>query len=458
VLHQVKYVWGYLRNNAEAQKTTQAVVSAEDPVVRILDVKEGKYGRNLHLFWEEQKPHLVIEDVYTQRAVKRGSTKTSDAALLVNYEVTFRMALCGPARAVESTLNVQLPADPWLMYWHVGKEFHRPMRYFQKKAITNPCSDDDFADLPHPIYYWYDFLPDRHGPDDAGKEFDCRKILKPNRDYFSHALKLKRVAEPSFDFADFRREMESNPGPLNVTILYGVLDHDVTQPDVEGLRAELAEGAPLAERVRDARATENPRERAVRQLLQLLTDLPSVVTVTSHTTALQDGYLRLTLQGTFKRSGRLVRMHLFHGLTNVFGPVPPNHWAIARQAITTEHVVIYVGHSGIGENLKLSQIEKHLQVPHQQLADELAKAPYQVMAFLSCYSYMYFGQDLMNAGGKGREFVFTGTGYGKGEQGSLAVLDLLDQTLLKNSDEKAVVHHVEAEDFILFKAVAPRTR
>lgn len=204
-----------------------------------------------------------------------------------------------------------------------------------------------------------------------------------------------------------------------------------------------------------ARATEKRRERAVRQMLQMLDELPSVVTVASHTASVRDGYLQLTIDGALKRSGRPVRMNVFHGLTNVFGPVPPNHWAIAREAIINDNVLIYVGHSGIGENLKLAQIAKHTGATHEQLSDEISRAPYQVMAFLSCYSYMYFGQDLMHAGGKGREFVYTGTGYGKGEKGSLAVLDLLDQALVKEG-ERPVVKYVEDEDFILFKALGAR--
>ncbi|MBI5496833.1 MAG: hypothetical protein HY904_17600 [Deltaproteobacteria bacterium] len=451
VLHQLKYVWGWLRTNPEAARTLQAVLSAVEPPIEVRAIKPGKYGHAMDITFTEEKPHLVIDDPYQVRALKRGRTRVNDPALMVDYRVVFRMGLCGPARDRVSTLTLPLPRDPWLMHWHVPRSQHRLLRYYTKSAVTNPCADDDYADLPHPIYYWYDWQPDRHGPDANHRAFDCRKLLKEGRDYFPHTLQLVRVAEPTGDFSLLRDELARDSGPVRVTLLYGVLDHEVTQPDVAALAGELGAGAPLATRVAQAHAAARPRERAERQLLALLEDLPQVLQVERHTASASDGYFHFEAHGTLVRSRRAVRLRAHYGLTNVFGPVPPAHWRYAREALGQDHVVIYVGHSGIGENVRLLQIDRNLGLPAGQLAGEIAHAPYQLVAFLSCYSYMYFGQDMLEAGAKGREFVFTGTGYGRGDRGALMVLDVLDQALAPDR-APLQVHFLEPTDFMLFKA------
>jgi hypothetical protein len=451
--HQLRYAWGWLRTNPAMRASTQAALSAEAPGIAIRSMKKGRYGRDLALPWTETEERLKIEDRYTVKAVARGAARADDEALVVTYQVRFKLAMCGPPRGASSTLALPLPRDPWLLYWHVPKKLHRLMRYFNETAVTNPCSDDDFADLPHPYYYWYDWQPDRNGPDADGKSFDCREILKPGVDYFAHTIALQRLGTPTGDFADLRRELSGLKGPLGATVLIGVLDHTYKEIDAAGLAAELAPGKPLARRVAAAIASPAPRERATEKFLNLLHDLPEIMQVDTHRSAAEGGFLVTTVEGKLKRSGRPVRIRAWLGLTDIFGPVPPKHWGIARRALAEDHVVIYAGHSGIGENLRLKRIEDNLKIAHDVIGQQLAKSPFQLIAFLSCYSYMYFGQDLLAAGtAAGREFVYTGTGYTKGDRGALAILDLLDQALVGG---KVAPRFLDAEDFLLLKSHPP---
>ena len=143
-------------------------------------------------------------------------------------------------------------------------------------------------------------------------------------------------------------------------------------------------------------------------------------------------------------------------MTDIFGPVPPRHWEIARRALAEDNVIIYAGHSGIGENLRLKRLEDNLNLSHETIGAQLAKSPFQLIAFLSCYSYMYFGQDLLAAGtAAGREFVYSATGYTKGDRGTLAILDLIDQVL---AGEKVAQRYLDADDFLLLKSHPPATR
>src|SRR5579871_1888401 len=178
IRQQLRYLWGYLRTN---HSRAQLVPSATEPEIEIVRKGAARYGRDLVIDWTETSPRLRIEDPYTVRAVARGRVAASDPALVVDYRARFLVAMCDPpgdARADSSSLTVPMPRDPWLLYWHVPRARHRLMRYFDESAVTNPCSDDDFADLPLPFYYWYDWQPERHGPDGNGVAFDCRKWLR----------------------------------------------------------------------------------------------------------------------------------------------------------------------------------------------------------------------------------------------------------------------------------------
>ncbi|MEW5848951.1 MAG: hypothetical protein AB2A00_09055 [Myxococcota bacterium] len=451
ILHQVRYVWGWLRTNPQMQREVQAVLSAEPASVEVKSLRRTRYGRNLALPWTQTPPHLEVTDSYTLRAIQRGFTRVEDEALEVEYVVRFKLALCGVPRDVDSILKVPLPRDPWLLYWHVPQKHHRLMRYYDRTAVTNPCSDDDFADLPHPFYYWYDWQPDRRGPDANGKPFDCRKLMKSGLDYFPHEVALHRIAEPTLDFSDLHRSWRAESETLRGTVLFGVLDQSWPDLELPVLRDELSDGAPLADRVTAALAKDKTRERAARQMLHMLRDLPDVMTVSAHRAAVEGEYLRVEVEGVLRRSARKVALVLQYGFTNVFGPRPPGHWEIARRALSRDHLVIYVGHSGIGENLRLAQIEHNLKLPTGQFSGEVARAPYQLVAFLSCYSYMYFGQDMLDAGAAGRQFIYTGTGYGKGDRGALSVLDVVDQVLV-NDGTPVRVRYLEDEDFLLFKS------
>ncbi len=453
ILQQEKYVWGWLRTNAEAHRAMRVVLSAEAPEITVTSKTVGRYGRDLVLDWKETDPRLAITDRYTARAIERGAIAAGDEALIVDYRIRFKLAVCGDARPASSEVRVMLPADPWLMYWHVPAKERRPMRYFDDRAITTPCSDDDFADLPLPFYYWYDWQPDRHGPDDAGRPFDCRALLVPERDYFARTLKMERLASPSSDFSEVRRGLEGD-GPLGVTVIIGALDHSYTDLGPATLADALGAGRPLGERV--AAALDGERERGTRFFLSMLRDLGLVMEVGAHEAAVAGDALRVTVSGRLRRSGRAVRVRAFLSLTDVFGPRPPGHWAIERDALGHDQVIVYAGHSGIGENFRLARIAEQVGATPGAIGDELGRVPFQLVAFLSCYSYMYFGQDLIAAAAQrlvGREYVFTGSEYTRGDRGPLVILDLVDQVL---AGAPPSLRWVKPDDFLLLKSFTRR--
>jgi hypothetical protein len=459
---QLRYLWGYFRNDAAAHGAMQVTLSAEPPVIEILSRTPVRYGRRLPLPYPTQEERLRIDDPYTRRAVARGEVKPDDRALLVTYQIRFKAAICGRDRDPPPALQVPLPRDPWLAYWHVPAANHRPLRYHDSRAVTNPCADDDFADLPHPFYYWYDWLPTRHGPDDDGRAFDCRPWLRAGQDYDFFDVKLERTAAASHDFGRLRSQLAGKP--LTATVLVGAVDHAVTDLALPRFRALLAEGGPgalatHAVAAQEAWAAAPPREPGTRAYLALLAELREVMTIERHTTTIVDEHLLTEVHGRLAGSGSPLRLRVWLGLTDVFGPRPPRHWPILRQALGEDQIVVYVGHAGIGENVRLANIEQHTGVSHAQMAAALRRSPLRLVAFLSCYSYMYFGQDLLDAGAEradGAFLLFTGIAAVRHEAGPLAVLDLVDRVLAPDARDGRLVTlpRLGADEFWLVKEVS----
>ena len=134
-------------------------------------------------------------------------------------------------------------------------------------------------------------------------------------------------------------------------MLIGVLEHEWPHFDYPALAKLLAVGHDdLPQKV--AAATRGPERREFGEgiLLHLLADLPSVMKLSRYSATVQGNYLRVDVDGALKHSGRALRLHAFVGVTDVLGPTRPRHWPILRAGLKTSDVVVYAGHSGVGEN------------------------------------------------------------------------------------------------------------
>jgi hypothetical protein len=431
---QLKYLWGHYRNDADAHRAMQLVLSAEPPRIEILSRSVGPYGRDLALPYPTKDPRLALDDPYTRRAVARGRVQSDDPAVIVEYQIRFKAALCGRQQDPPALARVPLPPDPWLAYWHVPADKHRPLAYFGRRAVTNPCADDDWADLPHPFYYWYDWQPRRHGPDLDGRRFDCREWLHAGPDFRFFDVSFQRLSAGTGALGGLRAQLA---GPLTATIVIGAVDHAVAALELPRFRSLLGASAQGELPARATTALEAwseapPHEPGTRAYLEVLEELRQVMNVERHAATIEEGALVTEVSGRLKSSGRALRVRLWLGPTDMFGPVPPLHWQTLRRALAEDQIIVYWGHAGIGENFRLAQIEKHVGLSHAQMSAELRRAPLRLVAFLSCYSYMYFGQDLLDAGAEresGAYFLFTGIGKARHEGGPLAVLELVDRVL-----------------------------
>ena len=437
-LHQLRYFWGITRSDPRWPPRMQVVLSRKDPTFAIKNIVAGSYGRDLVIDWKRTEERLKIEPGYIARAVAAGRVDHNDPAIRATVDIHFDVAICAHGEEPGAELTTPLPHDPWLMHWLVPTASHRTLRYYNTVDTTTPCADNDFADLPHPYYYWYDWYPTRRGRDEKGRSFDCTRLLKPIRDYATYRIALgpKRIATRQFEklAADLRRVTQSRP--LRITAVIGVLDHEVTGLGLPGWQERIGEGTgTLGEKLKTARQAfaESPvQERGTGMLLLTLGEMVNQLDDLHYQSRLDDDYLVTELDGRFKRSGAPLHLRLVLGMTDVFGPKPPAHWRFLERGLVEDDVVLYYGHSGIGENFRLEQIGRHLSLSADAIQQALDGAPLLLVAFLSCYSYMYFGEDLLLAGKHrqaGGTFLFTGMGAVGKDRGPVPVIELVDRLL-----------------------------
>ena len=465
--HQLRYFWGITRADPKWRARMQVVLSRKDPTFTIVAKREVPYGRDLVLDWPRTEERLKIEPGYIARAVARGRVGRDDPALAATVEMQFEVALCAHAEQPGAALKTPLPDDPWLLHWLVPRREFRTLRYYNTVDTTTPCADDDFADLPAPYYYWYDWYPTRRGRDIKGRRFDCTRLLRPGRDYRFYTMTLQPTRLASNQLAaladEARRIVATRP--LRATIVIGVLDHTVTSLDYAAWQTKLGQGRGiLDERARAARTSftdSRVHERGMAMLLLTLDELVKLLDDIEHRTTVEGTaelpYLVTEVKGRFRKSGAPVQLRFVLGMTDVFGPKPPAHWQYLWRGLVEDDVVLYWGHSGIGENFRLAQIGRHLGKTAVEIQQALERAPMLLVAFISCYSYMYFGEDLVDAARQRPQpstFLFTGMGEVVHDRGPLPLFELFDRLLDRTQSTEIKALPIGDEELWILKRLA----
>ena len=158
-------------------------------------------------------------------------------------------------------------------------------------------------------------------------------------------------------------------------------------------------------------------------------------------------------EGTLNGSGKPFSLRAFFGSTDLYGPKPPSHWSEALRSMVNDDIFIYAGHSGLGENLRVATLaEQEVQSATRQL-------DYQLLAYLSCYSYTYFDQDQLPTsplgGGRARADLLLTAGetyeFGQAALGTLAFV----ADALAHDGRARLDRHFTPQDFILYRTFKP---
>ncbi len=466
IRQQIRYIEGHWHNGQGSAPAQSQVLREESLKLTEIKFKLANYGATLTIDNIEH-PEFTLDEPYLARAVKLGKTQATDPGIRAEYSATVRVVACAPGGAqVQPTVQLALPLDPYLFYWAVAPENRRPIHWRQSSFRVNPCADPEIADLPNPMAFWYFWNPAQTGNDADGKPFACATLLPAENNYVTLAGHLSHATPATSHGGVFAFERLPKSRAVRATALWGIIDPkaatlpikeltDVLQkltPEkfttgISALLTRLGFGAEKRGRL--------DTDRGSVYFADFLRGLPAVLKIERLAAHQEKDSLILELQGKLLTSARELSLKIFFGPTDVLSKPDPQHWTTLATALAKDDLIFYNGHSGLGENTSVKNI---LAAAPQISPDTLTGPAYQLVAFLSCYSYSYFGGDLVALRTHSRQpgttdVVYTGSEF-TSERGVLGLLDFLDRSLSAKHLRGANVStegYLRESDFLIVK-------
>lgn len=439
VQQQLRYAFAATQNEEAA--ALLLTPSGPPSQIDILWQQDVPYGHALHLDWPaDPEIHPGID--YVKKALQRRDVKALDAAVQLGYRARLTVAACSRSRELPSQLALPIPVDPYLLFWFVDPAQRALRVYGSKSARTFPCAEDDLAEYEHPEYLWYYFQPTRTAP-------DCPRLLQSARALAVAQLRVVAASSPHGSLREVTQGLRSVARAhkaLRIGALFGFVDHQHARPTTAQVK-ECFEQLRPAHSQGKGRCQEDELEWGALQYLQFVAALRGrlVDYAEEVVSSPQGGVFSVVVRGKIPRSLVPVEVTVDLMETDFLAPAPyvPMHIPWIAQALQQQDVLLYAGHSGLGENLSVARLVQALGVPKTTAL--LQRSPTQVFAFLGCYTYSYFGRDWapLLRGGAGREtlFAYTGNAVSQLSQSALHVLSVLDCALAfseNSNDEKAL--------------------
>ena len=415
VVQQLKYARGYFINLRD-QLPYSLTLAANNPQIKILNTKKQKYGQNLKIDYIKH-PNVHHSNSYIKKAMSKKSTFEKDKGLLITYNLKTTANYCGQKKSLEN-IKVMLPTDPYLSYWAVLPKNRRLMTWRHVSGVINPCANPELADIPDPYYYWYFWNPINSGQDSHKKSFNCSELLKANTHFVEVNLKLNPQVNVNTNANN--NFNSQNQSAVNISTVFGVIDESsyilpwkamvsdlkkINKPTMSDLKKMIL-------KEKQHTLTNNTWDRGSEYFIDFIQNLETVVKVDS--ISFNQSENEIFFEGQLIKSGKNYKLAALFGFTDLLGKNTAEHWLFLKNAIATSDYIIYNGHSGLGENIKISNI---LEFTNTKLDDLFKNSPsYQMIAYLSCYSYGYFGDDVVELRNKLKtnsktEIILTGTEF-----------------------------------------------
>ncbi len=234
-----------------------------------------------------------------------------------------------------------------------------------KPAGLNPCTDDHYQSEGD---FWYFWSPSRPG---------CSKLIKEGDDYQVIEATLTRIPNVTHSRPEYER-LPNKMGDIKISFLMG-MDDGYSSPN------------PITS---EGRRNDDLNAVNYRKIRKKLIDLGFVSRVLTHDEIRKVvkadvrplPYVEQLVQ-TYNgnRANRIV-IDLFFGRTQINEASKGFHYYL-KDGIEKSSVLMYDGHSGLGGNLFLPDLEAELKkrfVPK--------KEQYQIYYFNSCSSYAYYNK------------------------------------------------------------------
>jgi hypothetical protein len=403
-----------------------------------------------------EHPDVSILQAYILKAQKKKSFKVGAEISFISYKGIFKALVCNPKSAQDLFLNelsAMGPADPWLAHWLSPKKDHKLVQWKKSKYTIPPYFDSEYADIPHPEYAWYFWEADYQGSDAKGKAYSASSFVQAGKEL--SVAKLTTVAQtrlPQFAEA-FSLDSLAPEAELTATVIFGIIDPKLEQLNFTKIIQKkptggITEWSEISKLLLDWNQRPNI-ELGSFYATGFLTNLNRILQMSSIQYSYSKKEQILTIKAKLNSSGRNFRIHFYFGPTDLLAGAPPKHWHAARQGLLNDHIVLYTGHSGLGENFSWKNISEFTAQTAQQ-KPALSK---KIVGIFSCYSFNYFQTDMSQLLAENSLLVTTGSSY-TSARGPIGLVDWVDKSLSKMGSKSFAL--LEPDDFLIFQKVKDR--
>lgn len=441
---QLRYLVAHEFHEAYAnQSVPDFTATSNNADITITSVESKKYFAGFKIS-SINHPDVTIEDPYMRMAIKSGSVAETEDS----FEVTYQAKLKGVGCLLNGNIKKQtsLPRDPYLAYWYYPESKFPLIRWRQSSFRTNPCSDEELADIPHPYYFWYFWEPSKKNTRRQSKSNECLSV------YNSKTLINAEISfeeDPSHPIAQGAGRIATlkMKDEIKAAYIFGIIDSKGTQPTTKSLIEMLTDSSAdlnqaFASLSINLNENDTKLERGALYFGRFLSQLTKILNIRSTTYEEIPHGIVLNIHGDFRKSGKKISLNVFYGPTDVLDGFPPAHWSFLADAIKQDDVLVYNGHSGLGENVSLKNITSNSTGLSILKGDGIPE--YQLIAILSCYSSYYYNSEISQLRKKVNtnavtDTVLTGSSY-TSDIGALGILAYIDSILDQGQSDPAFLY------------------
>lgn len=379
----LKYLNGFFNSQPRAEAAWHNIGA---PRFKIFKTSNSNYGID-----GDYDP-VADYVTYPSSFQKTRKLRKADKAMTVEYEAEQDVVVCSTKSKLPETVDLILPRDPYLAFWAVTRGEREDLLYYGIQAVTNPCADHQIVDLTQPSMYWYVWNPTAKGTNRLGKPYDCKAKINDAWTESATAQVLERAVEAKpIDFS----KLFSVP-KLQASMVFGFVGRD--DPSEILKRAKpIFMNRDLREVARDSKTREqvNKVDVSAWALVQFIDGFSEIADLDTVQTSDRGSYLQFDIRGRLKESKKPIDFNIYYGATDD-RPGFPAHWQFLKEALETSQMIFYVGHSGMGTDINLETLQKHLNISADDLRASMAGQPYQLLSIISCYSMVYYNDQFLN--------------------------------------------------------------
>lgn len=338
---------------------------------------------------------VEIFDTYTLNAIKKGFTKKTDQGLKVDFTAILTVASCAKEADKKRinkifSHNFYIPRDPYLFYWSIPSKQRVEKNWNDiSKAVVNPCSTSELADYNSPEYYWYFWTP------------ETKMGSKSCKDYLLNGQYVQTVKLTKIDSYPVKTGFKMPKTQVKkISIIFGHQDHYKKPKDLKKFASYL-EKKSVPKNYKDLLTNDEV------SFFLFMHEMHEIFDTKVMNFETKPDHIIVNLN-TDK-----IEFNIFFGPTDVFDPsLKPKHWSFFQNALADSEMIVYWGHSGLGENLKIDNISKYAAV---RTPIEERKITTKEFVYVGCYTYSYFGEKLKQMlSGSNRYMTSTGAALSDG--------------------------------------------